>query len=249
MTMLSQAQITEIRMPDGRVISLVDWTDRPLYSTLDIEDGANDPLYTLFGYLSGDPVQSSSNITNRRTSTDRDTNIEQPGGLASTEELLIYSVKPEFFQLCDHGHGSPLTYGDSDDWDIFGGIPPFLPLVESQNLKLLQRLLLLRLRVSKKYYMEAGLGYYNTGFGVDSTGASGSTNHLVGNNGSPGAYAARPVVIPVHVGGQEKYAVEIVNPSGTVIDFADSTGADYDTDHPVITCRVYLDGLYKRPTG
>jgi hypothetical protein len=244
MTMLAQAQITEIRMPDGRTISLVDWTDRPMYSTLDIEGGANDPLYTLFGYLSGDPVQSSSNVTNRRTSSDRDTNIEQAGGLASTEELLIYSVKPEFFQLTDTG--TPI--GNSDNWTIVSATPTLLPNVEPQILKQLHRLLLLRLRVSKKYYMEAGLGYYATGFGVDV--ASGSAARGIANSGSPGAYAARPVVIPVHVGGQEKYAVEIVNPAGVPVLFTNAAGAAYVAGtQAVVTCRVHLDGLYKRPTG
>ena len=92
---MDSAQITQIRLPNGRVIALVDWSDMPLFSTVDLGAGFTDQVIQAFNYIVSDQVSSSQNITTRRTATDRDTNISSPGTLAATEEMLVYNVKVE----------------------------------------------------------------------------------------------------------------------------------------------------------
>ena len=71
MTMLGQSQITQVRLPDGRNVAIVDWTDKPLFSTIDLLSGYTDQEIECFTYQVSDNVSSSSNITTRRVATDR----------------------------------------------------------------------------------------------------------------------------------------------------------------------------------
>ena len=87
--------ITTMRLPDGQEVAFVDWSDRPLYSTADILSGATDERIPLFNYIVGDSVTGTQNFTAKRTASDRDTNIATPSAMASTEEMLVYAIKPE----------------------------------------------------------------------------------------------------------------------------------------------------------
>ena len=159
MAMLGQSQITQVRLPDGRNVAIVDWTDKPLFSTIDLLSGYTDQEIECFTYNVSDNVSSSSNITTRRVATERDTNVATPGGMASTEEILIYNIKVEPFEFLA---AAPPNTADAT---LFSTAAPGLPVPQPQTLAILNQFTLLRLEISQKIYAEAGVAYFNTGFG------------------------------------------------------------------------------------
>jgi hypothetical protein len=246
MTMLGQSQITQVRLPDGRNVAIVDWTDKPLFSTIDLLSGYSDQEIECFTYQVSDNVSSSSNITTRRVATERDTNVATPGGMASTEEILIYNIKVEPFELLADAE-------DTEDATLFSTAAPGLPVPQPQTLAILNRFSLLRLEISQKIYAEAGVAYFNTGFGPFISGQRNTVAAPAGaplafaNLGLPSAEAPRSFSIPHHIGGQEKYRVVLANPTGETVTFADSAGTG--DVRVALTVRVLLEGLYKRPVS
>jgi len=254
---IGQSQITQIRLPSGKLVSIVDWTDRPLFSTIDLLSGFTDVDIDAFTFIVSDQVASSSNITTRRVASERDTNISTPGGMASTEEMLIYNIKIEPNQFLADSE----TPGDSTLWTMGGAANQGSPIPESQNLSILGWFALLRLEISQKIYAEAGMNYFQTGFGPYTASAvAGATpvtgaGKLLGNMGFPSAEAVRSFVIPHHIGGQEKYRVTLTVPNGTF--GADGNGVNFRTfatpaaanDQAVLSLRILLEGLYKRPVS
>ena len=235
------AQITQVRMPNGQTISIVDWTDKPLFSRMDLLSGYTDQNIECFTYTVSDNVSSSSNVTTRRIATEADTNVVTPGGMASTEEILIYNIKVEPYQLLA---GEPA--GDAAAWTVNG---PGLPIPAPEPLAILGARTLLRLEISQKIYAEAGLTYFNTGFGVFTGGGRGlaGANGAYANLGLPSAEAPRSFSIPHHIGGQEKFRVVLTNPTGDGITFTDPDGVNDPTI--AISLRILLEGLYKRPVS
>jgi hypothetical protein len=247
MAMLGQSQITQVRLPDGRNVAIVDWTDKPLFSTIDLLSGYTDQEIECFTYNVSDNVSSSSNISTRRIATERDTNVATPGGMASTEEILIYNIKVEPFEFL--AAASPNT----DDATLFSTAAPGLPVPQPQTLAILNQFTLLRLEISQKIYAEAGVSYFNTGFGPFISGqrniaaAAAGSPIAFANLGLPSAEAPRSFSIPHHIGGQEKYRVVLANPTGSTVTFADSAGAA--AARTALTVRILLEGLYKRPVS
>lgn len=239
-------QITKMRLPGGAEVALVDWTDKPLYSSLDLQTGFTANEMNLFQYVVGDPVPGfGTAAVTRRTSTENDTNISTPGAMASTEEMLVYAIKVEYYGLHD----------TANDFTSLSVTKDGDPTIRMTALSELQRRLNLRLVISQKVYAEAPLGYFNTGFGPFShspiAGAAVTTTQATGNAGLPSQEAVRSYVIPHHIGGQEKYRVSISNFTGAAVNFGFNYGAtDLAADSTyAVTLRVLLDGLYKRPVS
>jgi len=235
--------ITQIRLPNGSAVNLVDWTDRPLFSTCDILDGATDQELETFTYVVSERVPSSNNITVRRVATERDTNISTASAMSSTEEMLVYSIRVEAYQY---------NMDATDTTDATQAAPdaPGLPIIHPQNLAELHTRDLLRLFISQKIYAEAPVAYFNTGFGVLTTGGpsnAGNGDRYFGTAGLPSAEAVRTFVIPQHIGAQEKYKCVLFNPDGGAYVFRDELGAE-DT-RVLVRVRIMLDGLYKRPVS
>jgi hypothetical protein len=247
MTMLGQSQITQVRLPDGRTVAIVDWTDKPLFSTIDLLSGYTDQEIECFTYQVSDNVSSSSNITTRRVATERDTNVATPGGMASTEEILIYNIKVEPFEF--QAAATPNTA----DATLFATDLPGLPVPQPQTLAILNQFSLLRLEISQKIYAEAGVAYFNTGFGPFISGqrniaaAAAGSPLAFANLGLPSAEAPRSFSIPHHIGGQEKYRVVLANPTGETVAFNNSNGVE--APRTALTVRILLEGLYKRPVS
>lgn len=240
-------QITTMRLPDGSEVAFVDWQDKPLYSTVDLLSGFSDADVDAFTYVPGDTVPSTQNGTAPRTSTERDTNVSTPGGMASTEELLIYAIKPSYVETrTDDGTPTEFTSVSFQE----GGQPA--PAVT--RLGRLFDAITLRLIVSQKAEQEAGLAYFNTGFGVfagaESNFVAATALQNRGGAGLPTQEAVRSYVIPVHIGGQEKYRVQLANDGGLVVNFgADEATPPVVDDQIVMQVKIYLDGLYKRPVS
>jgi len=242
---MDSAQITQIRLPNGRVIALVDWSDMPLFSTVDLAPGFTDQTIQAFNYIVSDQVSSSQNVTVRRTATDRDTNASSPGTLAATEEMLVYNVKVEPYLFISEG-------ADATTATPLGGVG--FPLMEANLLSYFHSRLLLQLEVSQKLYANASLGYFNQGFGAFPSGivagavpVAGSPGRSFGLQGFPSADSPRSFTIPVHIGGQENYRLNLVNSTGDAVEFFNLAGVA--TSDRIVSLRFYLEGLYKRPVS
>jgi hypothetical protein len=237
--------ITQVRLPDGTTLTLGDWVDKPVYSMVDFLSGFSDPVIEAFGYNVGDVVPTTSNATVKRTSSERDTNIAAAGGNVSTEELLVYALKPEFFELqCDAAAATDMTTASPR--------LPGQPLMRPTTLGLIALTMNLRFKISEKVYADAGVQYYNSGFGIFGMGqllsqAAAATARTYANQGWPGQDAVRSFAVPHHVGGTEKYTVEWRNWTSSQIVFIDE--AEASIPRCAVSVRTYLDGMRKRPTA
>lgn len=241
-------QITKVRLPGGITVAFVDWQDKPLYSTIDFLDAFTDTVMEAFTYLAGDEVPATTNVTVPRTSTERDTNIATPASMASTEEMLVYAIKPEVHNFRTED-GTPTSLADlSLDPDQQG-----LPIPRANGLAIFNFLMLLHLVVSQKVEQGAPFGYFNTGFGpygILASGAGAAAVRSYANPGLPSQEAVRAMVLPVHIGGQEKYSVQLRNPTGAPVQFgADEAAEPVNDTQQVYIVRIILDGLYKRPVS
>jgi hypothetical protein len=244
------SQIVEIKLADGRVIAFVDWTDRPQFSTVEILSGTNTQEMSLFQYTAGDPVPAFAPvaIANQRTATELDTNMANPGAMADTEELMVYAIRPEVFRR-------HVTDEDAPDFSAPAALSNGEPAPTPLMLSVMALRLLMTLEISQKKYAMAGFGYYNFGAGMLAPSAEGTIANY-GFAGLPSQQAVRTNVVPQHIGGQEKFRLLLnYSDDGTGqgielgelgIEGGEEGGID---DARFARVRVYLDGLYKRPTS
>lgn len=248
--------ITTVRLPNGEEINLVDWSDLPIFSSLDLQTGFTAQEMSLFQYVVGDSVPGfGTAAATLRVATERDTNVQAPGTMASTEEMLVYALKPEisFFYTDTANDFTSMFYGDP--------APPGFPQPTAEGLAVLANLLLVELEITQKRFAYASLGYFNTGFGVFGRSSNIDLDSLympsAGNLGWPSQNAVRSFVIPGHIGAQEKYRVNILNPSN-FLSGAVTFGFLFETGEPntlendpdvACTIKINLDGLYKRPVS
>jgi hypothetical protein len=236
-----------MRLPNGAEVAFVDWNDKPLYSTLDLLAGFTDQEILAFTYVVGDQVPATVNATVSRTASENDTNVSTPGSMASTEEMLVYAIRPEIHELrTDDGTPTDMTSASIQ----VGGQPN----TTLARLGVLSRNLLMRLEVSQKIMQRAGFGYFQSGFGPFGNGiyagAPLAAPRSSGNHGLPSQEAVRSYVIPIHIGGQEKYDVRLENTAGVTVQSGITEEAvPTDDDQIVHRVRIYLDGLYKRPVS
>jgi len=243
--------ITTVRLPSGEEVAFVDWSDKPVYSTCELVHGFTRQEIDLFGYTVGDPVPAAApTAVDPRTSTDADTNLEAPGSMASTEERLIYSIKPEVLALT----ADPVDNNRRDMQSATYREGTGEPIPNPVQLGALNQQLLLSLEISQKLYVRAGFGYFNAGFGVHGAGGSmttaGASGRNYATNGLPSQEAVRSYVVPQYMGGQEKFRVFLSNPGGAACNFGLSENNAVPTNvDSVLRVRVYLEGLYKRPVS
>lgn len=240
-------QITKMRLPDGQEVAFVDWSDQPLWSRAYMLHGFTDDEIPFFAYAPGDNVAVSANFTASRSSTNADTNVTLAGAFADTEEMLVYAIKPELaFWRTASGTPTELTGLVSDQTG--------LPMGSLTRLKYLHEQLVLQLWISQKVMLEGPMGYFNTGFGPAGQGqmypTATTTQRTFGAQGDNSQAAVRSLAMPVYIGGTEKYRLTLSNFTGAAVNFgiteADSPGVD---TRAVLSCRMILDGLYKRPVS
>lgn len=237
-------QITKLRLPDGAEIDFVDWQDFPTWSCADLLSGFVDEEIPFFTYVVGDRVPATTNVTVRRTATERDTNVATPGSAAGTEELLIYAIKPEILAMEISGTDAT-TFTPS----LLGQ-----PVPQVNNLARLNLYCILQLIVSQKIMHEGPLGYYNTGFGATAFGlytgaAVAGANRSLGSQGLPSQEAVRAYSIPIHVGGTEKFRCLLKNPSASTVQFFTEAASPANSTTRLLQVRILLDGLNKRPVA
>jgi hypothetical protein len=247
-------QITQLRLPNGQQVAFVDWTQRPLFSTCDVGTGFTNQSVSLFQSANGRPVPTVApggiGAITPRTNTLEDTNISTQGGAASTEEFLIYSIRPDvkLYTRTDNNFTTRTYLG--------ANAMPFGPAATRGALNVLNAQCLIQLKVSQKVYSQAKFGWFNTGFGAAAFASSIPANPAAAaithaTNGFPSNSAVYPLNIPQHIGGQEKYQVQILNPNGDAVNFAiTEAAAPAAGDQSVMaSITVYLEGLYKRPVS
>jgi len=230
-------QITKIRLPSGQEVALTDWSDRPLYSTVDFLSGFTDEELRAFTYSSSENVTQSGNFAAaaRRVATLRDTNVSQSSEMAATEEYLVYQIKVEVAQFTLAAN--QLTINTAGD-----------PIPNAPNIGQFNHRIIGELEVSDKAFPQAGIGWFNTGFGPDIAGVGAVVAaRTYANSGSPQHDASYSMSIPVHIGGTEDYSFIFHNPTGAAVGFVDDTAAA--DANAVLQARVYLCGLHKRPTA
>ena len=239
------AQVTKVRLPDGRVLTPGDWTSaEPLYSTIEIAPGPYTTLQAFSYALGGDVPGSNAGTASPRKSNLSDTNLLGQGAqLPENEELIVYAMEIEAFTVVDAG---------STDSAIN---PPALPHVSVLNMLRLQRDLVCVLKIaSVKEYTRAPLAWFPASTGVAPTysqaqtaaPAGGDTGFVTGNNGSTDVGGKRVFASPLYVDGGEALVVDFLAPKGEI------EGLDLDVDgEPVgrIRLRTFLDGYRKRPVA
>lgn len=242
--------IVQLTLPDGEVIDIVDWTDKPIYSSFDLQSGFEDEELVLFQYVESNPVPNAQNpagpAATARNATLEDTNLQSQGSMADTEEMLVYAIKPELY------------FFQTEEQNDFTTRAPTLqgqPMATPSGLAVLHSRTILQLNTEEKNYAEAGLGYFNTGFGphgtaaaVPGTAAAAAVNQATA--GLPSQEAVRSLFVPIHLTVQSKFNVTLVNPGDGPVDFGvDEASPRVSDDNTMATLRVNLDGLYKRPTA
>lgn len=232
-------QITKIQLQDGTTVAFTDWTDRFIYSLADLLSGFTDQRVSLFSYSTGETVAHSKNITTgTRTATKNDTNLSNAAEMDATEEALVYSLQTEVYQMVGTGTG-----GISSQISR-----PGMPNPNAGTLALLGARLIMALRVSQKNFPEASLLAFSAGFGPQI--ASTLTQSTLATNGQPGHDHRFDMSVPIHIGGTEKFSVDLINeatePSGA-ISFPDDNGVADTTSW--VQVRVNMRCLHKRPMG
>lgn len=242
--------ITTMRLPDGREVALVDWTDRPLYSTVEILHGSTQQEMNLFQYTVGDnvPAFAPVAIAAQRTANEMDTNMATPGSMASTEEMLVYSIRPEIYALNVSDAQAP-NFAAPAALANDGTPNPTAVMLAVMDLRMT-----MSLEISEKVYSNAGFGYYNWGAGVYAVTAD-AGDRAIGMPGLPSQEAVRTFAIPQHIGGQEKFRLfltHVDDGTGNGIELGHASGGNNDTADDTdrfARIRIYLDGLYKRPVS
>ena len=228
------AQVTKIRLPDGRTLQPGDWTSaEPLYSTIEIASG---PYTTLqaFSYGLGGDVPGS---LGPRKSNLADTNLQGQGAvLPENEELIVYSLLIEAFTVNIPGNTDPIP-------------GPPLPHVSLLDMLRLQRDLVIVTRIASiKEYTRAPLAWFPASTGVKPTysgvGNFGTTGFTTGNNGSSSVGGKRLFASPIYVESGEALVVDFLVPSGSV------DGLSLPQGSPArIRLRTFLDGYRRRPVA
>lgn len=235
-------QITKVRLADGREVAIVDWTWRPLYSTIDTLTGWTDAELRAFTYSVGDPITVSGNMTVRETATLMHTNIKTPAQMDSQEEMLVYAIGIEMYSMAEDTGNSTI------DADLEIDALLVSPVPQHQWVGLLHQQCIGELEVSEKEYHQASLGWFVAGFGPHVALASGADDQFsTANNGSPSHEAKDMSPVPVHIGSTENYAFLVHNPTGRAVTYRNMAGDS--VANAVMRLRISLHGLHKRPAG
>lgn len=229
-------QITKVRTADGREIGIVDWSWRPLFSTVDTLSGWVDQELRSFVYSQGDEITTSANMTVRSVASLLHTNVSSPAEMDALEEYLVYAICCELYYGHEDTENSVIAFDQAGQ-----------PLPIPNQIGILHHSVIGELEVSQKAYQQASLGWFAPGFGVTGFGADANAPRIYGQNSVQSREALDMFPVPTHIGGTEKFSFILHNPEGTAITYRTAAGAA-DPDG-VLRVRTNLMGLHKRPSS
>lgn len=231
------AQAWKVRLDDGRVLTPGEWSSTPLWTTVEINDGAITSLRG-YSYGFGGDVPGSPGP---RVATRADTNLSGSGGVVpDNQELLIYKIMVELFRVG--------TYHDQDSGRLSNP-----PLTAAADVIAIQRDTLLVMRIAEtKEYIREGLGFFPAGMGVYeyNSAARGVAQFpaadvplIEAGNGTPSVGEERSLATPHHVMAGEPFEITLVFPFGQV------TGLAFQNADSRIRARIFADGYRRRPVA
>lgn len=230
-------QLPRIRLPSGQEVAPEDWKRSPLWSTVEINDGAITSLRA-FSYGKGGDVPGS---VGPRKANESDTNYIGGGGtLPANQELFIFSIRCHFETIVS----SVSNYQTGNDTGV-----PDPPAVSPFNILRLQRFTQLVLRIANtKAWTDHPVGFFPAGMGVHhvmgaADNAAGNPP-FIGHNGGTCVYDNRRLATAYQVKGGEALEVGLEFPSGQV------TGLNLGSDASArIRAKIYLECLRKDPVA
>lgn len=230
-------QLISVRLPNGEDVDPSEWSDTPLYSTVEFQLGVSISSVFFFSYGETGSVPITPATLTSRPANDADTNMQGQGSvLPENERLIIYSIQVEFYNLGIDG-----TAQDT-------AVTP--PDVSLESMLAIQRdtMGILHIASRKKEYCRAPIGYYATSKGVNRLmqpnaqiqGAA--TSFQAAYNSGITVGDQRTFATPHDVPGGTTFDFELNFPLGTV-DIIGSSPGD------VIRSRATLYGPRKRPVA
>lgn len=221
---------TTFTLPNGQTISIEDWIDDKLYSTVQFSNGQTTPVEA---FVSGrsQPIPGGT-----RASTRVDTNVPRSGdtGLPMSWEMYIYGIGVKMTRACrpPTGATNPVLADGSGALSD----PPTL-----RTLFNVDRVTYLEFSYNDKKYTFGVMQDYpqGHGFNVFSTNA----NFELAQNGVPSPRDRNALVLPIWLRENLAYKMSFSPEAALVINQAASDG---QTALTFVDVKTYLYGLIRR---
>jgi hypothetical protein len=222
---------TTITLPNGQTVSIEDWIDDKLYSTVQLTNGQTTPVEA---FVSGrsQPISGGT-----RTSTRVDTNVPRSGdtGLPMSWEMYIYGIgiKPVRAMRGPTAAPSSPTLND--------GSGALSNPVQLQTLFNVDRVTYLEFAYNDKKYTYGVMQDYpqGHGFSVFST----NPTFEIAQNGVPSPRDRNALVLPIWLRENLAYKLSFAPEAALVISQAASDGS---TALTFMDVKSYLYGLIRR---
>lgn len=222
---------TTFTLQDGSVISLADWVDDRIFSTIQLSNGQSGAL-ECFGAGLSQQIPGGT-----RTLTSADTNLQRAGsnGLPQAYELLVFSIGIDFIRACRPQTGATQpVIGDGS-----GALSEPLRMATFFGIN---RLTNIQFKYREKTYSEGIPVNFPTGRGayINAT----TSDFEVVQNGRPDPRSRNSMVLPIRL--QENLSFKLVfAPQSPLVISQDAT--DGGNDLTFVDAHGELNGLFKRP--
>ena len=227
--------IKKVHLPDGSEIVIDEWLHWFQFSTIEFAAGVNLNLRA-FTYVQGQNVPQQGAVPGgARTATESDTNQVSRTRMNHDEAYLAYSITYEHFALTDA---------------VLDAGPPVItaspaPILSSQNLRRLQRDVVVELRVGagiRKPQFRAPLEWIGQSAGspawTSGDQAAANLNFTYGTAGDLSAKNQRRWNLPIFIQSDRVMFLQVRSENGAM--------ADLDQ---AVRMRWQLDGLKRRPVA
>ena len=222
---------TTITLPNGQTVSIEDWIDDKLYSTVQLTNGQTTPVEA---FVSGrsQPISGGT-----RTSTRVDTNVPRSGdtGLPMSWEMYVYGIGIKPVRVMRGTTASPANPALAD------GSGALSNPAQLQTLFNVDRVTYLEFSYNDKKYTYGVMQDYPTGhgFSVFST----NPNFEIAQNGVPSPRDRNALVLPIWLRENLAYKLSYSPEAALVINQAASDGS---TALTFMDVKAYLYGLIRR---
>ena len=222
---------TTITLPNGQTVSIEDWIDDKLYSTVQFTNGQTTPVEAFVTGRS-QPVSGGT-----RAATRVDTNVPRSGdtGLPMSWEMYVYGIGIKMVRVMRAPTAAPTAPTLADSAGAFSDPPQLRTLFN------VDRVTYLEFVYNDKRYTYGVMQDYPQGHGfyVFST----NSNFELAQNGVPSPRDRNALVLPIWLRENLAYKLSYNPEAALVINQAASDGATALTFADV---KAYLYGLIRR---